>query len=316
MRADAVFEGGGVKGIAFVGAIHEMEKNGWRWERLAGTSAGAIIAALLACGYSAMELREIMYKLNYSDLLGKAWYHRIPFFGAGLPLFFKSGIYLNTVLEQHLMIWMSKKGVVTFGDLPRGKLKIIASDISSGKMLVLPDDLVKYGISPAKFPIAAAVRMSTTLPYFYQPYRLRTKLRRKPYYILDGGLLSNYPIWLFDEEETPRWPAIGFRLSEKPAETSAGNEIKGPITLFSAMFKTMLKAHDQRHADSSSESRTIFIPTGHVTTTQFDLKDEDRNFLFRSGQEAAARFLKDWDMCQYLKRYKPASANKKASPKL
>ena len=53
LKADAVFEGGGVKGIGLVGAVAFAEEKGYRWVNLAGTSAGAIVAALLAAGYNA-----------------------------------------------------------------------------------------------------------------------------------------------------------------------------------------------------------------------------------------------------------------------
>ncbi len=52
MKIDGVFEGGGVRGIAHVGAICALAEKGYEWERVAGTSAGSIIAALLAAGYS------------------------------------------------------------------------------------------------------------------------------------------------------------------------------------------------------------------------------------------------------------------------
>ncbi|WP_053372645.1 patatin-like phospholipase family protein [Paenibacillus sp. FJAT-27812] len=303
MKADAVFEGGGVRGIAFIGAIKEMEASGYQWERLAGTSAGAVVAALLACGYHANELIGIMNTLDYRQLLGKTWVHHLPFVGMALPLLLRSGIYLNTPLEDKLTYWLGQKGVSTFGDLPEGKLKIIASDISSGKMLVLPDDLPRYGLSPSEFRIATAVRMSTTLPYFFQPYRLKTRLRRKPFYILDGGLLSNYPIWLFDVEGIPNWPTFGFRLLGEHTETPFYN-IRGPISMFRAMFQTMLKAHDQRHVDSHSESRTVFIPTGGVGATQFGLSAEDREMLFQSGQAAAREFLAEWNYEGYVKAFR------------
>ncbi|WP_419872312.1 patatin-like phospholipase family protein [Candidatus Pristimantibacillus sp. PTI5] len=299
MKADAVFEGGGVRGIAFIGAIQVMEANGYTWERLAGTSAGAVVAALLACGYSARELIEIMNTLDYSHLLGRTWIHYVPIVGKAIPLIFRSGIYLNTPLEDKLTYLLNQKGVSTFDDLPEGKLKIIASDISSGKMLVLPDDLSRYDISPSQFPIAAAVRMSTTIPYFFQPYRLKTNLRRKPSYILDGGLLSNYPIWLFDVEGIPRWPTFGFRLLGEHAEIPF-HDVRGPFSMFRAMFQTMLKAHDQRHVDKHAKKRTVFIPTGRVTATQFDLSAEDRDSLFQSGQDAALKFLSGWDSEQYI----------------
>jgi predicted acylesterase/phospholipase RssA len=59
-KADAVFEGGGVKGIALAGAIVVAESLGVQWQRVAGTSAGAITACLLAAGYTGEELIPIM----------------------------------------------------------------------------------------------------------------------------------------------------------------------------------------------------------------------------------------------------------------
>lgn len=56
-KADGVFEGGGVKGIGLVGALIVAEERGYTdWQRVAGTSAGAIVASLLAAGYSAVKL--------------------------------------------------------------------------------------------------------------------------------------------------------------------------------------------------------------------------------------------------------------------
>ena len=56
LMADAVFEGGGVKGIGLVGAVAVAEERGYQWVNIAGTSAGAIVAALLAVGYSVAEI--------------------------------------------------------------------------------------------------------------------------------------------------------------------------------------------------------------------------------------------------------------------
>lgn len=59
-RLDGVFEGGGVKGIALVGALEEIEQAGYHFVNVAGTSAGAIVATLVAAGYSAAELKPII----------------------------------------------------------------------------------------------------------------------------------------------------------------------------------------------------------------------------------------------------------------
>ncbi len=61
--ADLVFDGGGVKGIALVGALSVLEEEGFQPQNVAGTSAGAIVATLLAAGYTAVQLRDILAEL-------------------------------------------------------------------------------------------------------------------------------------------------------------------------------------------------------------------------------------------------------------
>ncbi len=77
MKADAVFEGGGIRGIAFAGAIQAMEENNVEWVRLAGTSVGSIIASLLAAGYKSTEINEQIKSIDFHLLRGKTWLNRI-----------------------------------------------------------------------------------------------------------------------------------------------------------------------------------------------------------------------------------------------
>ena len=67
LRADAVFEGGGVKGLGLVGAVAAIEDAGYEFMNVAGTSAGAIVASLLAVDYKADEIKEEMQKLDYNN---------------------------------------------------------------------------------------------------------------------------------------------------------------------------------------------------------------------------------------------------------
>ena len=71
MYADLVCKGGGVKGIALVGALSYFEECGYVWKKVAGTSVGAIIASLVAVGYSASEIKDIMYNLDYKKFTDK-----------------------------------------------------------------------------------------------------------------------------------------------------------------------------------------------------------------------------------------------------
>lgn len=81
MKTDAVFEGGGVKGIGLVGAVSIIESAGYEFENLAGTSAGAIVASLLAVDYKADEIKSELERLDYNKfkdegLLDKLRHHR------------------------------------------------------------------------------------------------------------------------------------------------------------------------------------------------------------------------------------------------
>ncbi len=60
LQADIVLEGGGVRGIGHVGALSVLEEKGHHWVNIAGTSAGAFVAALMAANYSSQEMYDIM----------------------------------------------------------------------------------------------------------------------------------------------------------------------------------------------------------------------------------------------------------------
>ena len=91
--------------------------------------------------------------------------------GPAARLLLKKGLYSGEALEHWVKQKLAAKGIRTFGDLKPNQLRIIASDITQGKLLVLPNDIAQYGIEPGKFSVAKAVRMSTSIPYFFDPVR-------------------------------------------------------------------------------------------------------------------------------------------------
>ncbi len=116
-RVDAVFEGGGVKGIALVGAAAVVEAAGYRFNNLAGTSAGAIVAALLGAGYTAAELQSILMDLDFTTLTDPATVlSRIPLVGNYLGILTDLGMYKGDAFLQLMRVWLAAKGVKTFGD--------------------------------------------------------------------------------------------------------------------------------------------------------------------------------------------------------
>ena len=111
LLADAVFEGGGVKGIGLVGAVAVAEEKGYQWENVAGTSAGAIVAALMAAGYSAAEMKEIIEELDYNRLKDTSILDKVPLVGPVASLIFEKGIYEGRFFEKWMRGLLRKKNV-------------------------------------------------------------------------------------------------------------------------------------------------------------------------------------------------------------
>ncbi|AJS57922.1 patatin-like phospholipase family protein [Paenibacillus sp. IHBB 10380] len=304
MLINGVFEGGGVKGISLAGAVRSAEQARMSFHRVAGTSSGAIVASLLAAGYSATEMSDIVQQMPFASFLKRSPIFNAKLVGPAVRVLIKKGLYSGDALEQWIRDILLAKGVKTFSDLPKGKLLIIASDITNGKILILPDGLSKLGIDPAKFEVAKAVRMSTSIPYFFDPVMLRLSgdaSRGKSFteqfvYIVDGALLSNFPLWLFDEPALNSLglpiPTIGFQMVGK--QEGKPHRIRGPFSMLQAMFETMLSAHDERYIEQDKIYRTVKIPTLGVSNTNFHISAEESMKLYESGLEAGNKFFGTW----------------------
>lgn len=310
-KANAVFEGGGVKGIGIAGALTVAEKK-YDWMYVAGTSAGALIAALVAAGYNAEEIGAMVFDLDYSKCTDGAMLSGLPLVGPLLSIIFEMGLYRGDYIENWVREKLAAKGVRTFRDLVkypgahidyRYRLRLIASDITLGRMLVLPQDLRDYDINPDDMDVARAVRMSISIPFFFEPVRLRYRIGDGGYqisYIVDGGVLSNFPVWLFDKS-AHRGPTFGFKLVD-PGDGHV-NVINGPVSLLAGLFSTMMEAHDARYIRESNFVRTIAIPTLGIQTTDFNISREKTRALFAAGVKAAEEFFARWNYRQYLGKY-------------
>ena len=327
-KADAVFEGGGVKGIGLVGAVAEIEKAGYVFENLAGTSAGAIVSSLLAVDYTAAEIKNELERLNYNNFKDEGLLDKLGFFGKSLSLGFEYGIYEGEFFEDWLERLLVAKGKTTFGQIKtehkeeryKYRFQAIAADITDRRLLVLPNDLKLFGIKPDEFSISRAVRMSMSIPFFFEPVELRDISGRK-HFIVDGGLLSNYPIWLLDDNKAhPPWPTFGFKLMEpdrRKLKDAERNPINNPISFLKAIVGTMLDAHDSYHISKSKGDfdRTIGIPTvitingmdKEIGTTDFGITQEESQALYENGVKAARQFLTKWDFEKWKKKYRGSS---------
>lgn len=322
MDADLVLEGGGVKGIGLVGAYTVLEEEDYRFHRIAGTSAGAIVGALAAADIPVPEIQRIMREVDYGKFQDKSFLDHLGLVGKGISILFEKGIFEGDYLRDWLHDVLASHGKETFADLrlddPESslppeqsyRLVVMASDVSRGRLVRLPWDYPKYGLDPDQQPIADAVRASMSIPFFYEPVRLKAYEgeRGTVSYLVDGGMLSNFPVAVFDRTDAkpPRWPTFGIKLSARPDSAQKQRfEIDGLLDFARAIVGTMASWHDQVHIDDESViARTMFVDTTGVRATDFDLDERTQQGLYENGRRAAGDFLEGWDFDEYIKKYR------------
>ncbi len=309
LRADLVCEGGGVKAIGLVGAVRALGDAGYCFPRVAGSSAGAVVGALVAAlqhaGEPVSRLEDIVKTLDYRRFRDSSRLGRLPLVGGALSLLTSDALYEGRYLEQFLTGALRELGVTTFGDLRTGdalpqhawSLVTTASDLSRRRLVRIPWDLPDYGLDPDEFPVARAVRASSAIPFFFRPVRVRAATW------VDGGLLSEFPVGLFDrpDSEVPRWPTFGVRLTARPGTPPATHPVHGPLALGVAALDTLLTDQDAAYVDEPcTVRRTVFVPTEQVSAVDFDITTAQSQSLYDAGLAAGRRFLRTWDFPAYV----------------
>ena len=324
-EADGVFRGGGVKGLGLAGALCGFAEHPTKpiktWKCVAGASAGAIIACYLATGHDADEMLELMKETNFSSFADFPLHSKL--LGVGrLP--FNHGLAPGHAFEQ----WFDEVlDGATFGPLrkhsangaaPDWSLKLIAVDVTKRRLLVLPDDLVFYRepkssalIDPDAFKVSRAARMSMSIPYFFDPIQLEDQ-DGTTCAIVDGGTLSNFPVWLFDVDPAvtgrpPTRPTFGFTLEH-------GRGLSGGLSALQRfepwavrfgfdIFHTAQEAWDARFVSHSTRVRTVTVDAADVATTEFNLSKEKQELLIENGRKAARDFLEQFSLDDYLNTF-------------
>jgi len=313
-----------MRGIGLVGSFAVLEEQGYLPQRVAGNSAGAIVGALVAAGYSAAELYAILSEFDFRRFEDGEWSHRLPLLPT-FSLLTDLGMYKGEVLLEWLEDLLAAKGVQTFRDLryvdpdqprsaPLYALQVIASNVSQSCALVLPQDATLLGIDPDDLNVALAVRMSMSIPLFFEPVRVRHPETGDEHLIVDGGLFSNFPVWLFDSDSVPRWPTFGLRFVEPdpraavvasaPADRWHLDGLHRDVDFLRSLVHFALDAHDRFSLDHADYARTIAISSLGVRSTEFDLPRDRVLALYEEGRSAAARFLTTWSFDEYIQKFR------------
>ncbi|MEA3309185.1 MAG: patatin-like phospholipase family protein [Chloroflexota bacterium] len=365
MEYDLVFEGGGAKGMAFVGALREFEAQGHTSGRLLGTSAGAITATLLAAGFDAAEMLAALNEKKDgqpvfasfmgapSELDAEALQQsatRVLLRQLDVPLlpeFIEERVddqIVKTLNSQprlrHIFSlveyggWFSARSFLTwleaklnsglyqgtprhFGGLSlaefyqatRVELSLVASDTAAHRLLVL-----NHRTAP-DCPLVWAVRMSMNIPFLWQEVLWQAAWGQyrgqniSGHPVVDGGMLSNFPMELF-VSELPAITAImgprtegqllGFLIDETLPVAGAEVVVEPHTKQFSVgslhtvqrieqLLDTMMQAHDKLVVEAF-EKLVVRLPAQGYGTTEFDMSVERKNLLVAAGERSMRQY--------------------------
>jgi NTE family protein len=355
---DMVFEGGGAKGIAFVGALEAFIAAGHTPGRLIGTSAGAITATLLAAKFTPAELRAAVTerlsngKPRFSTFMDKPTKDDFPdsiidqsetmeAFNSVHPGLL-TGVFgkldrkvLNALLSTSVyaqlfsfvecgglfagkafLAWLSEqlkgKGIgkddtlQDFHTKTGADLSLVASDTTDKEMLVL-----NHRTAP-QCPVVLAVRMSMSIPFVWQAvvweesWGLYLKRPKAGNAIVDGGVLSNFPIRLIAERNDDIMGGtdpnaarnLGLLIDETlsvPGVAADGNKPKLTARLrtvqrVTRLIDTMTEARDN-DAIRQHQDEICRVPAEGYGTTEFDMSAEKLEALINGGRQAMQKYL-------------------------
>ena len=277
-----VFEGGGVKGIAYVGALQVLEQEEVLEdiENVAGTSAGAITAALVALNYTPKEIHDIIIDMNFKKF-EDGW---CPF-----RLFTTYGLYKGDALLNWMKDKMERKNLdpnVTFEELAQKgsyrDLKVFATDLYTKSIQEFSS------LKSPKTRVAEAVRASMSIPLFFKSWKFTNQEPNDHIYV-DGGVLFNFPIEIFKNlDET-----LGFYLSnltmKKPLDEFGNCH---PKEYIKHLFETLLKSQNIAFENNRNEVyETVIINDLNVAATDFGLSLEMKNKLIQQGIIATKKYF-------------------------
>jgi len=282
-----VFCGGGVLGIAHVGALVRLyELGGLRNIKfVTGSSVGSIIALSLACGASIEYIKSKMFSLNFNEFKDGDNYISMFF-----RFLFKYGLYKGDKLEnsiQEIVNELTGNPKTTFSEnYNKTKIELIIPYLSVVQQKMIYDD----HISNPDLPIGKASKWSSTIPAFFKAEKVYKNCKLQDAFV-DAGTIDNYPLHLAREHEYQSREIIGFNFYSSSDSISNENNINN-IKDFSTTLINILREQALRyHVKSEDWKITCKIDIGKYKSTDFNLTEEDKLFLFNAGKQAMDNYL-------------------------
>jgi predicted acylesterase/phospholipase RssA len=297
-----VFEGGGVRGYAYAGAIKQLDEMGHlqKFKRFAGTSVGSLFAAMLAIGFTSDEILRIRDRLHFASM--------------------EPAVSIRTIFNMWNLFGMNNTGelekqvrnIIT----DRVNPEITLSDLfkMTGKELVIVTTCLNREkpvyLHHHTFPnvrLLDAIIASVSVPIAFQPRKFDW-LGEQDYYV-DGGIVENYPIWVFndiqklydgqlelvDKNNIDKW-TLGMKLLGKGKKNNievynTRQKIEYATTFITELVNTLMIQVERSDISKSYIAHTIPIKTGNVAFLDFSIDTETVDFLIKNGHTAVFEFL-------------------------
>lgn len=308
-----VFEGAGIRGIAYCGAITALENMGKlsTIEKVGGTSAGAITALCVSLGYSSSEVAELLYNTNFSKFNDGRF-----FFAGGINRINK---YFGWYRGDKFVKWLEKiiekktgNANISFEEhYKRGfkDLYITATILNEQKLVVLSRKTYP------RMKIKDAVRISISIPLYFEAVFVdkegttfqRPKNKQGLDIMIDGGFIGNFPIKIFDSIEIKNSKefiiannaTVGFRIDNDKQIESDNNKKElavmpvNNLKEYGRAFYNMIIENLNRHNLSDDDwKRTVSISDGNVRPRIRKLSKKEIALLIENGRIATNKFFK------------------------
>lgn len=274
-----IMKGGGAKGLAYVGALQVLEQYGYRFTWFVGTSAGAITAVLLAAGYTANELEDILRKTDFKQFRDVTFLKLLP------NIIIRRGLFSGDELKIWIESLLNAKLKINQGDVyiklrqlhkgNKNRLTIYALVKNVGAK-----DFDSHQPDTSGYDASWTVRASASIPYFF------TRTFSQDGYVFDGGLSHNYPIDVFltKYNEDKKLNFLGLYLGSNSVIYKQNGNV------LSDMLDSWLTGNDKTGLIKYGE-KTVVIDPFPITTLQFDLHEKEKEFLLAVGKASALEFL-------------------------
>ncbi len=299
-----VFEGAGIRGIAYCGVIREMETANMmaQVEKVGGTSAGAIMALMISLGYSGKEIQEIISNTNFKKFNDGRY-----LFAGGINRIKKYfGWYRGNRFEnwlKKLIINKTGNADITFEDLyNKGFKELYTTGTSLNKQLLI---IFSHKTYP-KMKIKDAVRISISIPLYFEAVFIDKDGNTIPHprkkegldIMVDGGLTGNFPIRMFDTLSRTNIATLGFRID---SDEQISNDIQGksiaamPVgnlkQYMAAFYNIVIENLNRQQLTKEDWARTISISDGKIGPRIRKLSTDEINILINNGREALKSYL-------------------------